>query len=234
MKNITINEVEVEIPTSWVDVTFERFCGFNEIVKMQPTESEVEEMFSESNDEVRQLELSLLQINQNTTLACYWTGLSEEEISVCNIDDIEEILTSISFLNDIYTPIALDKFTFKNDVYYLPEPGMATENFGTFIEAEQIELHNKKLETGDLTVLTKQVAILCRQKGDKRGLVNDALIDKRAEEFKQLDMATIWDVGFFLTIHENSLMKRFLTLAHQEEIQKLKLLLTEPLEGTDG
>tara|TARA_R110001632_G_scaffold105752_2_gene215287 strand:- start:7879 stop:8583 length:705 start_codon:yes stop_codon:yes gene_type:complete len=234
MKNITINEVEIQIPTSWLDVTFEKFQGFNEITKLQPTSEEVDEMFAESTDELRVLELSLLNINQNTKLACYWTGLSEEEISVCGLDEIEEILNSVSFLNEPYNPIALDKFTFKNDVYYLPEPGMATENFGTFIEAEQIELHNKKLETGDLTVLTKQVAILCKQKGDKRGLVNDALIDKRAEEFKELDMATIWDVGFFLTIHENSLMKLFLTSAHQAETQKLKLHLKEQSQDMDG
>jgi len=227
MKSITINEVEIDIPTSWVDVTFERFKGFNDIVNAQPSMEEVEEMFADSNEEVRQLELSLLNINQNTKLACYWTGLSEDEISMCGLDEIEEVISTVQFLSDPYNPIALDKFTFNNAVYYLPDPGMANENFGTFIEAEQIELHNKKLETGDLTVLTKQVAILCKQKGDKRGIVNDALVDKRAEEFKQLDMATIWDVGFFLIQHENALMKLFLTSTLQEETQKLKSLLQE-------
>ena len=65
MKNITINEVEIQIPTSWLDVTFEKFQGFNEITKLQPTSEEVDEMFAESTDELRVLELSLLNINQN-------------------------------------------------------------------------------------------------------------------------------------------------------------------------
>ena len=225
MKTIKINESEIKLPTSWVDVTFEQFVGFNNIVKTQPTQEEIDEMFSEDTDEIRQLELSLININQNTKLACYWTGLSEEEISLCGLEDIETIISSVGFLSEQYIPIALDKFTFKNDIYYLPKPGMATENFGTFIEAEQVELHNKKLETGDLTVLTKQVAILCKQKDDKRGLIDDDLVERRAKEFEQLDMATIWDVGFFLMQHEKALMKISLTSQVQEEIQKLKLQL---------
>jgi len=227
MQTIKINEVEIEVPTSWVEVTFERFCGFNDILKKQPTEAEVDEMFSESTDEVRQLELSLMNMNQNSKLASYWTGLSQDEVAMCALDEIEKIIDSVSFLNDPYSPIALDKFTFNDNIYYLPEPGMATENFGTFIEAEQVELHNRKLETGDLTVLTKQVAILCKQKDDKRGLIDDDLIERRAKEFEQLDMATIWDVGFFLIQHEKSLMKISLTSQVQEEIQKLKLQLKE-------
>ena len=98
---------------------------------------------------------------------------------------------------------------------------MQGENFGTFIEAEQVEINNKKLEKGDLSGLPKQIAILCRAEGEERGLIDDKLIEQRVQVFQKLDMATIWDVGFFLTQQENSLMTVFLTYLRQEGMEKL-------------
>ena len=51
----------------------------------------------------------------------------------------------------------------------------------------------------------------------------DDEINKRALMFQELDMATIWDVGFFLTRHESLLMTSFLTSQKEEAIHNLKL-----------
>ena len=97
---------------------------------------------------------------------------------------------------------------------------MVEENFGTFIEAEQVEINNKRLEKGDLSALPKQIAILCKKKGEEKGIINESVIKKRANAFKKMDMATIWDVGFFLTQHESSLMSLSLTYLLQEGMEK--------------
>jgi hypothetical protein len=78
----------------------------------------------------------------------------------------------------------------------------------------------KRLQKGDLSALPRQIAILCKKDGEDKGLINDALIAKREKAFYKLDMATIWDVGFFLSQHESSLMTLFLTYLRQEEMEK--------------
>ena len=220
MKTITINDKEVEIPTGWENITFEKFNAFSKFVNSQMTEKEFNEENKEMDEELRALEWSLYNIKLNTKLACFWTGLSEEEISLANIEEVEEVLKSMEFINKTYVPIAIDYFKFNDVKYLLPKPGMQGENFGTFIEAEQVEINNKKLEKGDLSGLPKQIAILCRAEGEERGLIDDDLIAKRVKIFQKLDMATIWDVGFFLTQHESSLMTLFLTYLHQEGMGK--------------
>lgn len=220
MKTITVNEKEIDIPTSWNNITFEKFNKFSVLINSQRTEEEFNEAFDGLDDDIRSLEWSLENVRLNTKLACFWTGLSEEEISLCNIDEVEMILSSMDFMNESYAPIAVDKFKFKGIEYFLPEAGMAKENFGTFIEAEQVEINNKKLKKGDLSVLPKQMAILCKRKGEDRGLINDEVVSKRANSFKKLDMATIWDVAFFLTQQESLLMTLSLTYLLQEATQK--------------
>lgn len=221
MKTITINEKEVEIPTGWENITFEKFNSFSKLINSQITQEEWNKENEDMDEEVKSLEWSLHNIRLNTKLACFWSGLSEEEISLANIDDVEEVLKSMEFINNTYVPIPIDYFRFNDVKYLLPNKGMQGENFGTFIEAEQVEINNKKLEKGDLSGLPKQIAILCRAEGEERGLIDDKLIEQRVQVFQKLDMATIWDVGFFLTQQENSLMTVFLTYLRQEGMEKL-------------
>ena len=221
MKTIIVNEKEVEIPTGWENITFEKFNAFSKLVSSQITQEEWNEQNKDMDDDVKDLEWSLYNIKLNTKLACFWSGLTEEEISLANIEDVEKILKSMEFINNTYVPIPIEYFKFNDVKYLLPNKGMQGENFGTFIEAEQVEINNKKLEKGDLSGLPKQIAILCRAEGEERGLIDDKLIEKRVQIFQKLDMATIWDVGFFLTQQENSLMTIFLTYLRQEGMEKL-------------
>jgi len=220
MRTIIVNEQEIDVPTGWNNIRFDRFNEFSKLINSQRTEEEFNKEFEHLDEEIRSLEWSLENVRMNTKLACFWTGLSEEEISMCNIEEVEEILTSMDFLNESYVPVAIDKFKFKGVEYFLPKPGMVEENFGTFIEAEQVEINNKRLEKGDLSALPKQIAILCKKKGEEKGIINESVIKKRANAFKKMDMATIWDVGFFLTQHESSLMSLSLTYLLQEGMEK--------------
>ena len=221
MITITVNDKDIDVPSSWNNITFEKFNKFSKLINSQKTEEEFIEQFSELDEEVRTLQMSLENIKLNTKLACFWTGLSEQEISMCEIETVEEILSSISFLNESYAPVGIDSFKFKGIEYFLPKAGLVKENFGTFIEAEQVEINNKSLEKGDLSALPKQMAILCKRKGEENGLINDEVIEKRVKAFQKMDMATIWDVAFFLTQQESSLMTLSLTYLLQEGTLKL-------------
>ena len=227
MTTITINEKEIEIPNSWFDVSFNDFLAFSKLVKNQKSEEDLNELYKDETEEIRTLQISLENVNFNTKVACFWTGLSEEEISLCSLEEVEGVMKEMHFLNEQYHPISLDKFTFRDVTYYLPKQYMEGENFGTYIEAEQVEINNKKIEEGHLEILPKQMAILCKEEGEKPGLVDDEAVAKKEALFREIDMATVWDVAFFLFKHESTLMTVFLTCLRKEEMRKQDLQLKE-------
>ena len=219
MITITINEKDIDIPSNWTDITFEQFLAFSNLSKSQKTEEELKEKYADLDEELKDLQITMDNIKFNTKLACFFTDMTEEEMAMCDMEVVESILKALGFLQTQYMPIAISSFKVGDEEFILPKPGMVEENFGTYIEAEQIELNNKKLKAGILEVLPKQVAILCRKKGEKRGLINDKLIEERESKFKKLDMATIWDVAFFLFRQEQLLMTSFLTSLKEEMLK---------------
>ena len=92
---------------------------------------------------------------------------------------------------------------------------MQSSSFGRYVEAEQLELQSNMLEKGKLSILPRQIAILCKKEGESEGKIVDAIVDKRSLQFRKLSMATVWDVGFFLTKLEQRLI--FSSLIYQEE-----------------
>lgn len=239
MKSIIINEKEIEIPNSWLDVSFEQFIAFSNITSSRKTESEVIEEYKEEgneddNEDIMSLVISLDNVDFNTKIVCFWTGLDESEIALCSLDLIEEILRTIDFVGEQYQPISLDKFTLNDETFFLPKGGMEDENFGTYIEAEQVELNNKRIENGAFGFLPRQIALLCKKEGEKRGLVNEVTIGERTEKFKKLDMATVWDVAFFLLKQESKLMIHSLTLLQTEETQRQLSQQEQQFQDMDG
>ena len=219
MITITINEKDIDIPSNWTDITFEQFLAFSNLSKSQKTEEELKEKYADLDEELKDLQITMDNIKFNTKLACFFTDMTEDEMAMCDMEVVENILKALGFLQTQYMPIAISSFKIGEEEFFLPKPGMVEENFGTYIEAEQIELNNKKLKAGILEGLPKQVAILCRKKGEKRGLINDKLIEERESKFKKLDMATIWDVAFFLFRQEQLLMTSFLTSLKEEMLK---------------
>jgi len=201
MITITINEKDIDIPSNWTDITFEQFLAFSNLSKSQKTEEELKEKYADLDEELKDLQITMDNIKFNTKLACFFTDMTEDEMAMCDMEVVENILKALGFLQTQYMPIAISSFKIGEEEFFLPKPGMVEENFGTYIEAEQIELNNKKLKAGILEVLPKQVAILCRKKGEKRGLINDKLIEERESKFKKLDMAS------FLTSLKEEMLK---------------------------
>mgnify|MGYP003142324544 FL=1 len=223
MITVTINENDFDIPSNWTDITFEQFLGFSKLAKSQKSQEEMQEKYADLDEELKDLQMTMDNIKFNTKLACYFTNMTEDEMAMCEMEKVEEILEALNFLQVEYQPINIKSFKIGEEEFFLPLPGMVKENFGTYIEAEQIELNNKKLEAGILEVLPRQAAILCKKKGEEKGLVNDKIVDEREAKFKKLDMATIWDVGFFLLRQEQLLMTNFLISLKEVKTTKQKL-----------
>ena len=225
MITVELNGNEVKIPNSWTEITFKQFLNFYNLTKTFKSKEDLEEEFKDKGD-TKDLYMSLDSLKCNTKMVSFWTGVSEDEIAMCDLDEVADILKELTFLNQSYTPLHIDSFVFKGDKYILPEVGMAKSTFGDYIQSEQLELNNVHLENGRIEVMPEQVAILCKKEGEK-GNLDDDEIDKRKVLFEELDMATIWDVGFFLTRHESLLMTSFLI---SQKDQMINLQKSQPKE----
>jgi hypothetical protein len=204
MAEFQLNGETVELPDNWSQITFDRFLGFAQICKQF---KEREEVKNESDDV--QLENALQDLEDNTKILAYWCNMSNEEISMIDLEDANNIMKHLSYLNEEYNPINIGSFTIEDQKFFLPEDLMAKSSFGRYVEAEQLELQTKLLKNGRLEIMPRQVAILCKKEGETEKL-NDTVIDQRAILFRKLDMATIWDIGFFLTKLEQKLTLTFL------------------------
>lgn len=206
MKSFILNEKEVNLPETWEEVNFEKFLKFSEIIKG----------FEANEDEtLGEYESVLENLKTNTKIISFWTGLTDEEVSYCDLDDVTGVISHLNFLNDEYDPKNISGFTIGSDDYILPTEFMQSSSFGRYVEAEQLELQSNMLEKGKLSILPRQIAILCKKEGESEGKIVDAIVDKRALQFRKLSMATVWDVGFFLTKLEQRLI--FSSLIYQEE-----------------
>ena len=214
METYIINEKSIDIPTSWLECNFERFLTFSKLLEGMSLKER-----SKATTDTQEWENTLEDLKNNTKILSFWCGMTESEVSMFDLDVANDIMNSLGFLNQTYVPIAIESFTYGDEKFFLPKDLMRSSSFGRYIEAEQLELQSNLLEKGKLEVLPRQVAILCK-KEDEVEKLDDDLIDKRAEMFKKLDMATIWDVGFFLSKLEQKLMLSFLISQGKEEIQR--------------
>ena len=213
MKEFLINEKTIKLPETWEDVSWGTFLGFDAIVQAHSKETK-----ERKGTEEGEWKTAIRNLDLNTKILSYWAGLTEEEISHWDMSEAEKLMECLAFVNREYIPIDIKSFKVGDEKFFLPENLMGKSSFGRYIEAEQLEIQSSMIDKGKIEVMPRQIAVLCKKEGESEKL-NDDLIDSRAKLFEQLDMATIWDVAFFLTKLEQSLMISFLT-SQQVETQR--------------
>ena len=217
MEEYIIKGNKLGIPSSWEDCSFDKFLQFANLLENLTPKQE-----SEPTTDVEEWEATLKDLKDNTKILSFWLGMTESDVSLIDLDVANDIMTTLGFLNEHYTPINISSFSIGEEKFILPENFMKQSSFGRYVEAEQLELQSNMLDKGRMEVLPRQVAILCKKEGEVEKL-DDDLIDKRAKQFEKLDMATIWDVGFFLSKLEQKLMLSFLISQEKGEIQRPEL-----------
>ena len=211
-----MNDKVVNLPETWEDIKWGTFLGFNKIIEDHFAGEEVRK--KEKKKEEDEWKDAIKSLELNTRILAYWSNMTEEEIAHWDMKEAEELMECLAFVNKEYIPIAISSFTINDEKFFLPEDLMAKSSFGRYIEAEQLEIQSEMINKGKIEVMPRQIAILCKKEGESE-MLNDDLIDKRAELFKELDMATIWDVAFFLNKLEQGLMTDFLTYQVVKEMQ---------------
>jgi len=209
MKEFLMNEKVVELPESWLEVKWGKFLGFTKLIEVH--ESKIKEQDSDNKENVEEeWREAIRALDLNTKILSFWTGLTQEEISHWDMKEAEKLMKCLSFVNEKYIPIDISSFTIGDEKFFLPKDLMREATFGRYIEAEQLEIQSEMISKGKIEFMPRQIAILVKKGGEGDNL-DDNLIDKREELFKSLDMATIWDVAFFLTKLEQGLTISSLT-----------------------
>ena len=228
--SITINiksnngDREVVIPVEWKDITVKYWGELATIIKGH-YDSASDKNKKEEKDENPILtqyeqiehgkELNDVQsVKMNADIFAYITGLTEEEVALVDISQIEKVISTINELTEEYKPKGIKSFDFEGETYHFPSEFLKKETYGDFIESTQLNMYIKDMENGRFDILPEQMAILCRMSDEE---YNDDAIPEKAEKFRELTMDIIWEFSFFLTQRTERLSKLFLMYSEKQQ-----------------
>lgn len=167
MKKIIFNEKEYIIPTCWEEVT----------IKMVMTTEILSDLFPTA---------------PAVALLSAYSGIPLDELRLAKIEQVQQLMEVLSFINTPYEPIASYSFEFKG-VTYSCKDELVEQNFEDYISVQTV-LYNHKDEP--LMALPKLVAIMCKKDGET---LSDFDVDERAEEFMELPITLARNIeAFFL------------------------------------
>lgn len=234
--SITINiksqnvDRDVVIPVEWKDITVKYWGELSTIIKKHYTEAtkDVENKESQKHDLLKKDLLSDITkdikltdaqtVKMNSDIFSYITGLTKEETSWVDINQVNKVLSLINTLTEEYKPKGLRSFEFEGSTYYFPSEYFRKSTYGDFIESTQLDMYIKDMENGRFDVLPEQMAILCRRLDEE---YDDDVISQKTEKFRGLTMDIIWEFSFFLTLQTEKLVKLTPSfLGKQQQVQE--------------
>jgi len=199
MLHLKVGKRKADCPNNWKELTLKQWVGMLEILSKYD--------IGKKNEEER-TEVEIAQSNLDYTVAIrdifsYLTGLEIEYVNKVKTNDMAAIIDVVNeFLTVKGEPNETTRcFKFKEKLYYFPSPKMETSTFEDYIEASQLEITNKNMKAGKYAVLAEQMAILCREEGER---FDETKIKKKTKMFSNLTMDVVWDFIFFLTKQTNT------------------------------
>ena len=104
MEKVTLNGKEYEIPTKWEEVKYSQFLSFSNLIKSFKTQDELKEELKDKG-ETMDLYMSLETLKSNTKMVSFWTGISEDDIAICDLDDVTLVLNKLNFICELASEI---------------------------------------------------------------------------------------------------------------------------------
>lgn len=206
MINLVIGkDTRCKIPNKWNEITIQEYAKVVSLLQQYDVQ-DVEKIEDEHAKEKQKLK----NVKANRDVFEYLSKVPRNIIEKCEIKQMSQCLEVMSnFLNSkIDKEIVKDEqpqsFKHKGKEYFFPLPKMTETTFGDYIEAEQVTMNNKDVEGGRFGVIARQMAILCKEKGEVK---TDALVDKKERLFATLPMDIVWQFVFFLMKQTDILRK---------------------------
>ncbi len=226
MIEIKIKDDLFEIPTEWKDITVRYWCGLYAIISKYNKRDDEGNIIESEHSEVESLKM-------NRDVFMYLTGLSIGEMSLLEIDSVNNVVNTFSSLLDEYKPKGIEKFEFEGEEYLFPKEFLRRSTFGDYIESTHLDSTIEIMKHGKFDVIPEQMAILCRRVGEE---YDDDAIPAKTDRFKELTMDFVWEFSFFLKMQSVKLTRIFQTFLvkqevelEEEEVKSLQLTSTTDL-----
>lgn len=215
MIEIKIQDKTYEIPTEWKDITLNYWCGLYQIINKYNKRDEEGNVI-----EGKHTEVELLRMNRDIFM--YLTKINENEMSMLDVESVQNAVTTFSSVLQKYEPKGIESFELEDKKYMFPKEFLKRNTFGDYIESTHLESTIKMMKHGRFDVLPEQMAILCREVGEE---YDDDVIPEKTEKFKELTMDIIWEFSFFLTMQSIRLTRTFQMFLGktEEEVEEAKI-----------
>jgi len=215
MIEIKIQDKTYEIPTEWKDITLNYWCGLYQIINKYNKRDEEGNVIEDKHTEVE-----LLRMNRDIFM--YLTKINENEMSMLDVESVQNAVTTFSSVLQKYEPKGIESFELEDKTYMFPKEFLKRNTFGDYIESTHLESTIKMMKHGRFDVLPEQMAILCREVGEE---YDDDIIPEKTEKFKELTMDIIWEFSFFLTMQSIRLTRTFQMFLGktEEEVEEAKI-----------
>jgi len=215
MIEIKIQDKTYEIPTEWKDITLNYWCGLYQIINKYNKRDEEGNVIEDKHTEVE-----LLRMNRDIFM--YLTKINENEMSMLDVESVQNAVTTFSSVLQKYEPKGIESFELEDKTYMFPKEFLKRNTFGDYIESTHLESTIKMMKHGRFDVLPEQMAILCREVGEE---YDDDVIPEKTEKFKELTMDIIWEFSFFLTMQSIRLTRTFQMFLGktEEEVEEAKI-----------
>lgn len=208
MLTIKIEDKNYDIPTEWKDMKLNYWCGIYNIINKHIKKDEDGKQIEES----QQTAVDNLRLNRD--LFMYLTGISKKKMENLDLDSVTAAISAFYQTLKQYEPKGIDKFELDGVTYNFPSEFLKRNTFGDYIEATHLESTIKMMKNGRYDVLPEQMAILCREDGEK---YEEDVIPDKTEKFKNLTMDIVWEFTFFLTLRSVNLAKIFRTFLGKDK-----------------
>lgn len=239
MVELSVGLNQYNIPTTWSEISVSKAVKLYDIANTIPrclrdkydlvfkskAESEEVEAWAETLTEEDLLE-KMPEFYKKVVyfLSSIDVDIDDESASNVYYAFCEYFICGILYNGVGYDPVKISSFKFKGNEYLLPKD----KKIGDVV----IPMYDLKLiqfaEASDMLMMIGDqgykfasfiVAVLCLTKGE---IYNEEVILKRAKEFEELDMATVWDVFFYLMSSVATLRRGLERYSHQEVLKLRK------------
>lgn len=174
MIEIKIQDKTYEIPTEWKDITLNYWCGLYQIINKYNKRDEEGNVIEDKHTEVE-----LLRMNRDIFM--YLTKINENEMSMLDVESVQNAVTTFSSVLQKYEPKGIESFELEDKTYMFPKEFLKRNTFGDYIESTHLESTIKMMKHGRFDVLPEQMAILCREVGEE---YDDDVIPEKLKSLK--------------------------------------------------
>lgn len=208
MINLKVGKHRCTIPNEWKELNVAQYAKICQIL----IDYEIKNI--DDLEEEEQEKQKMKNVKANREVFAYLSGLEKTIVDQCSLKDMNDCLELMNqFLNTrienkIKSDDVQESFNWKGKEYHFPLPLMKESTFGEYIESEQVMMNAKEIEGGRFGLIARQMAILCKEKGEQ---TNDELIEKKTRLFEKLPMDIVWKFVFFLMKQTSSLQKSMKT-----------------------